>query len=294
MKFNSFLFSSVLFAVSLNAYCFSSKISALDKSIQEEMIRKKTYQAHCPLNLNRLKLVNFSYYDFEGVSHHDGEIVVMDAVADHVISIFNELYEKKFPINKSKRIENYNGDDVLSLEDNNTASFNCREITGGSSLPSIHAYGLAIDINPLQNPYVMADSLESGKANVSPKDGLNYLNRTNVRPGMVEPIVQIFKKNGFKIWGGQWNTPIDWQHFQTPRAVSKMMAAMKPDDAKEFFVLYNKNPSLFDKMPHDRDDLILLYSESPIKFMTILQNYFEALSQLEPEDAIDFLNKKWG
>jgi hypothetical protein len=289
----TFLVLNFLFIFSLNAFCFSSHILTLDKKIQEEMLQKKTYQPGCPVHPNRLKLVNFSYYDFNGVPHHDGEIVVMDAVAEHVVNIFRELYKRRFPLHKSKRIEYYNGSDALSLEDNNTSSFNCRKITGSSSLPSMHAYGLAIDMNPLQNPSVMKDAGKSGKATVLPKGGLDYLNRKDMRPGMVEPIVEIFKKNGFRVWGGQWNVPIDWQHFQTPRNVSKLMASMTPDDAKTFFILYSKYPALFDKISGKNNDFILLYNKSPEKFMTIFVNNVKALNQLEPNDAIDFFKKKW-
>jgi hypothetical protein len=288
-----FLVSTLLLLFFTDTFCFSNHISTLDEQIQEDMIQKKTYQVGCPVPPNRLTLVNFSYYDFNGVSHHDGEIVVMDAVAEHVMHIFKELYDKKFPIHQSRRMEHYNGNDALSLRDNNTSSFNCRKITGSSSLPSIHAYGLAIDINPLQNPSVMKTGRGLKEAIVSPKGGVKYLNRTEIRPGMVEPIVEIFKKNGFRVWGGQWSVPIDWQHFQTPRAISKLMAAMTSDDAKAFFTLYNKHPVLFDKISYKNDDFIFLYNKSPEKFMRILARNTELLNQLEPDAAIDFFKEKW-
>ena len=119
-----FFLPLLLVVFSSQAFCFSSKISTLSNGIQKEMISKKTYVAnYCPLAPDRLRLVNFSYYDFEGISHDSGKIVVMDAVAVYVKNIFRELYERKFPIEKSKRIEHYDGSDELSLADNNSSCF---------------------------------------------------------------------------------------------------------------------------------------------------------------------------
>lgn len=99
---------------------------------------------------DRLILIRFSYYDFNSVAHHNGELVVFngelvvfDAVSEHVVIILKRIYDLKYPIAKARTIENYDGDDDKSMADYNSSS--CREILGGG-LPSIHLYGLAIDI----------------------------------------------------------------------------------------------------------------------------------------------------
>lgn len=195
--------------------------------------------APCPISLERLKLIKFSYYDFDKIEHHDGEIVVLDAVAKSVLSIFKELHAIKFPIAKARPIEYYNGNDIDSMLDNNTSGFNCREIIGGG-LPSLHAYGLAIDINPLQNPYVKIKKGKIDQNLVQPKNASEYLNRKILKPGMVEKIVSIFRKNGFTEWGGQWKTLKDWQHFQTPRKLALILVKLPPSDAEKYFEKYIK------------------------------------------------------
>lgn len=281
-----------IFIYSSASYAFNSKIYPIDNNLKNDMLKHGTYTSKCPVPPNRLKKIVFSYYDFEKNIHHDGTLIVMDAVAEHVINIFKELYEKQFPIHKINRIELYGGDDELSLEDNNTSCFNCRSIVGDTTLPSIHSYGLAIDINPWQNPYVTNDKTSDKKALILPSKGLSYLNRKNLRPGMAEQIVHIFEKNGFTVWGGSWNSPIDWQHFQTSRTVANLMAIMSYNDAKTFFKLYAKNPTLFNKVPHEQKDFIDLYKSSRMIFMKILKNKFDVLNQLEPNDAIFFLKKQ--
>jgi len=187
--------------------------SSVPDDIVRDMINKKIWNDTAPVQIERLRLLTISYYDFDEVVHHDGQMIVLDALSDKVISIFKELYNLKFPIAKIKLMNNYNGNDELSMRDNNSSCFIVREITGGGK-PSIHSYGAAIDINPIQNPYVKPD--EKG-ASVLPPMGSYYLNRGKIRDGMVEPIVEIFKKHGFSIWGGEWNDPIDYQHFQVTR-----------------------------------------------------------------------------
>lgn len=109
---------------------------------------------------------------------------------------------------------------------------------------------------------------------------------------MAEQIIHIFEKNGFTVWGGKWNSPIDWQHFQTPRGIAQLLAAMTYADAKSFFNLYAKTPILFNKMPHERNDFIHLYQSSQSLFMQVLKNNFDTLSELEPDNAILFLKEQ--
>jgi hypothetical protein len=186
---------------------------------------------------NRLSVVKFNYLDFDSRAHDDGQIVVMDAAAKRVLAIFGTLFNRHFPIAKAKLMNSYEGDDDASMADNNTSGFNDRKITGGNSV-SLHAYGLAIDINPVQNPYVV----RSGAALVfQPSAGLDYANRLNDRPwkdarrGMAEAILDVFAENGFLTWGGYWDNPIDYQHFQVGLETAKRLAAAAPAEAEGAF-----------------------------------------------------------
>jgi D-alanyl-D-alanine carboxypeptidase len=208
-----------------------SQISPLTNELCAEMRRHKTLTASSVVDCRRLALVKFSYFGFDGEVHHDGELVVLDAAADRVANIFEKLAKMHFPIQQAKRLDVYDGDDEASMSDNNTSAFNDRSIAGGASV-SIHAYGLAIDVNPMQNPFCQN---RHGALQVSPKNGEGYLNRADGRPGMVEAVVDIFAENGFPIWGGDWQNPIDYQHFQVGRDLARRLAQASSADAKAIF-----------------------------------------------------------
>ncbi len=188
-----------------------------------------------PIGCDRLKLINFAYVDFDGRDHDDGEIVVMDAAAKHVLDIFTTLRNMHFPIAKARLMNSYDGNDDASMADNNTSAFNVREIAGGG-LISLHAYGLAIDINPKQNPYAK----RSGRT-LTFNPSADYANRLNnrpgrtPRPGMAEAIVDVFADNGFLTWGGYWDDPIDYQHFQVSRTLATELARLPPAQAEAVF-----------------------------------------------------------
>ncbi len=218
--------------------------SRLSSDLREDMIKKNIWSPDCPVSLDRLNILKISYIDFEGNERQDGELVVHDVVADHVLAIFKNLYENKFPIFNMNLINDYDGDDQKSLEANNSSAFNCREIINGNRM-SIHAYGLAIDVNPMQNPYLVTE-YEPGKTSVEvfPPQGMEYINRSNVREGMVETVlnntnkstvVDIFRKNGFTVWGGDWNYPIDWQHFQVTREQAEAITNFSYEEGVAFF-----------------------------------------------------------
>ena len=224
-----------------------AKVELLSEEIKTDMKAKGTWKPECPVPLERLRRVTFPYVDFEGNHHTDGEVIVMDAVADYVAEIFQELYVRKFPISCAKRVEHYDGDDNKSMADNSVSAFNYRVIEGTSTV-SIHGYGLAIDLNPEQNPYVGHSRKDPDKDcmlfEVWPLNGAKYMNRHNQRPGMVEPIVELFAKHGFRIWGGTWNDMQDYHHFQTPRWLAEILAREPADKAKEIFNIYVKHPKI--------------------------------------------------
>ncbi|WP_350290439.1 M15 family metallopeptidase [uncultured Croceitalea sp.] len=169
------------------------------------------WSQNCPISLDMLRQVNFQHYDFEG-NIKSGVIIVHTVIADKTLTLFKKLFKIKFPIHQAIPIDEYKGSDIDSMKDNNTSGFNCRRVMGENKWSS-HAYGAAIDINPLQNPYVLINH-NLAEAKIFPKNGTMFLNRSIQRDGMVESIVTIFKNNGFSIWGGDWNTVLDYHHFQ--------------------------------------------------------------------------------
>jgi D-alanyl-D-alanine carboxypeptidase len=215
----------------------SGRILPISPTLCEDMRNHHVMKAGAPVGCERLKLIDFSYVGFDGQAHDDGEIVVMDAAAEHVLHIFGALRERRFPIAKAQLMNRYDGNDDASMADNNTSAFNVREITGGG-LISLHTYGLAIDINPVQNPYAKRSG---ATLTFSPPAGAEYVNRINdrpwkdARPGMAEAVVDSFAFDGFLIWGGYWDDPIDYQHFQVSRTLAERLARLSPAQAQAVF-----------------------------------------------------------
>jgi hypothetical protein len=190
-----------------------------------------------PVGCERLSVVRFSYIDFAGRRHDDGAIVVLDAVAPAVQRIFATLYARRFPIAKAQTMEAYDGDDAAAMANNNSSGFNHRAVKGTARL-SLHAYGAAIDLNPMQNPYL---TRTGDTVTVAPPGGVDYLNRRDHRPGkaeragMAETVVEVFAENGFIVWGGDWDDPIDYQHFDIGRAAAESLVSLPPEKARQAF-----------------------------------------------------------
>ncbi|WP_298254692.1 M15 family metallopeptidase [Bradyrhizobium sp.] len=209
----------------------SNRITPVSRESCADMRLHKTLRVDSAVECQRLALLKFDYFGFDGKVHNDGELVVLDAAADHVADIFDALLKMHFPIKQARLLNHYDGDDDASMADNNTSAFNDRMVSGGSSI-SVHAYGLAIDLNPIQNPFLQK---QNGVLEVSPKAGERYLNRADVRPGMAEAVVDLFAENGFPIWGGDWKSPIDYQHFQVRRDLARRLAESPGANAKAIF-----------------------------------------------------------
>ncbi len=287
-----FIFVLVFTSVFMVQNLFSFSIDTINDSIKKEMITKEVWVKYCPVSIDRLRLISFSFYDFNG-NIQKGELIVLDAVAPYVLKIVETLYEMKFPMETVNRIETYNlsGEysnfEGLPIEHNNSSSFNCRPIKD-TNIFSIHSYGLAIDINPKQNPYVIIKDpnsdevknrkpLESNIVLVQPFDGAYYLNRSNKRAGMITPnddVVKLFYENGFIIWGGNWNYPMDTQHFQTTREMANLLAIMSSDHAEYFYDLYVKSNEL--KSSSNTKDIIIsftdYYKKDSKKIITYIKN----------------------
>lgn len=162
----------------------------------------------CPVPLEDLRYVRVSYWDFDG-AFHVGELVVHADVTTALEAALHSLFDQKYPVRSMRLVDDFGGDDFASIEVDNSSAFNCRQRTDTAGEWSQHSYGRAIDLNPIENPYV---STAGSTAHPASRP---YLDRANVRPGMVtagDLVVQAFAAVGWE-WGGAWSGPIDYQHF---------------------------------------------------------------------------------
>jgi hypothetical protein len=168
----------------------------------------RSWHAGCPVGPAELRNVTVSYVGFDG-RPHAGTLVVNRRVTQEVELVFRRLYVAQFPIHRMQPISRYGGSDDRSMAADNTSAFNCRYAVGpGPKRWSAHAYGEAIDVNTIENPY-----LESGR--VLPPAGRAYVDRSRYRRGMAVAggvLVRAFSSVGW-LWGGRWTGSPDWQHF---------------------------------------------------------------------------------
>ena len=185
---------------------FAFEVSAITPELAARMT-PTSWREGCPVPLADLRYLRVSHWDFDG-GVQLGELVVhVDVVAD-LQTVFVRLFEAGFPIRRMRLIDDYGGDDFTSIEAGNTSAFNCRAATGSANW-SQHAYGRAIDVNPLENPYVSGGSTSHAAS-------VPYLDRTP-RPGMATEggaLVAAFDAVGWD-WGGRWSAPVDYQHFSS-------------------------------------------------------------------------------
>ncbi|MCU1493318.1 MAG: hypothetical protein JWO62_1082 [Acidimicrobiaceae bacterium] len=162
----------------------------------------------CPVGPGSLRMIHMRYWGFDSRPHM-GWMIVNAAVTSQVLAIFSKLYAERFPIQQMVTEEAFHGSDPASMAADNTSGFNCRyAVAAGPPQWSVHAYGEAIDVNTVQNPYV-----EGGV--VQPAAGATYLDRGLYRPGMAVKggeLVQAFASVGWQ-WGGRWTSTPDYQHF---------------------------------------------------------------------------------
>jgi poly-gamma-glutamate synthesis protein (capsule biosynthesis protein) len=201
------LLSSSLFAQ------FNASISKITPEVKKRMIKGDSWRKGCPVSLSGLRYLEVSHLNFYGDTV-TGEIIVHKDVADDIVEIFEELYNMNYAINQMKLVSDFKGNDWESIEADNTSAFNCRKATGSKKW-SKHSYGKAIDINPLENPYI------SKKGHISHKVSKKYRKRVHKNINDFQdravllkhdPATETFINHGWT-WGGSWNTIKDYQHF---------------------------------------------------------------------------------
>lgn len=172
----------------------------------------RSYPEGCKVARSELRYLILPHYDGHG---HVliGEMVCNRAIAADLVAVFRQLFLERYPIERMVLIDEYDGDDEASMRANNTSCFNYRVVAGSRRL-SRHAYGMAVDINPLYNPYVRTTV---GRTTVRPATAVAYTDRSRTdipykitRNGRV---YKLFRAHGFR-WGGLWRTTKDYQHFQ--------------------------------------------------------------------------------
>ena len=168
-----------------------------------------SWRPGCPVDVGRLRLLKVDYWGFDRRVHR-GELVVHRDHARRILAVLEELFKAHYPIQRMRLVDAYRADDDRSMAANNTSGFNCRKVSGSSHW-SEHAYGRAVDLNPLRNPWVTA----SGR--VSPPAGRPWANRARAGAAMIRPgdrVVRAFAAAGWR-WGGYWSGSRDYQHFSS-------------------------------------------------------------------------------
>jgi SpoIID/LytB domain protein len=188
---------------------FEGSVAPIGPTLRARLVGRDWHPG-CPVPIDQLRLVRVSYWTFTGDIRH-GPLVVNERVANDVLGVFHRLFDARFPIYRIGLAPRYRPprpSDWYNTRDL-TAAFNCRPATGNPGSLSQHSYGWAIDVNPLQNPYVGSD----GK--VLRRAAKHYLDRTRRATGMIHPgdvVVRSFAAIGWS-WGGDWQTIKDFMHF---------------------------------------------------------------------------------
>lgn len=171
----------------------------------------RTYKENCTVPREELRYLTCLHKDLSGQSII-GEMVLNKAIADDVLDIFRQLYEKSYPIERMRLPDYWDADDSRQMRDNNSSSFNFRVIAGTGKV-SRHGLGMAVDINPLYNPYYRIISV---REEVKPAEGREYVDRSKDFPYKIEKgdiCYDLFISKGFS-WGGTWRFSKDYQHFE--------------------------------------------------------------------------------
>lgn len=175
--------------------------------VPAEVAARSSWQEGCPVSLEELSYLTVSFVGFDA-ANHTGELLVNAAHGEGIVEVMRVLYETRFPIEEMRVITAAEIEAPPTGDWNSTTSFVCRPAVGRDSGWSMHAFGLALDINPFHNPYLRGEV-------VVPELASAYTDRATFRPGMIEsesPVVRAFADIGWE-WGGNWQTAKDWMHF---------------------------------------------------------------------------------
>ena len=184
---------------------YRATIDRLGAATRDEM-KGVSWHRGCPVPLRELRVLHVTIWGFDRDAHR-GKVVVHRRWATELTHVFRRIYRAKFPIRRMRPVDRYDADDRRSMRADNTSAFNCRFVAGTTRW-SQHAYGRAIDLDPVENPYVAGD-------HVSPPEGRRFADRSLDRRGMVhrgDVVWHAFHRIGWG-WGGSWSGAKDYQHF---------------------------------------------------------------------------------
>ena len=189
---------------------YDAQVRTISPALRQRMIGSSHDPGRCPVALADLRHLTMAYVGFDG-GRHIGEMVVHADHAEDVLAIFERLYDARWPIQRMRLVSEYGGDDNRSMAANNTSAYNCRPVAGQERW-SRHAFGAAIDLNPVQNPYLTAGG-------VLPAQGRRFVDvdrsvGAEAGQGVIQQgdvVVRAFREKGWT-WGGTWSQP-DYQHF---------------------------------------------------------------------------------
>ena len=185
---------------------FEARSSAIDGDLRRRMTGR-SWHSGCPVPLGELRLIELRHWDFKR-DVRGGELVVHESAVGDVTRAMRAIFSHRFPIRRIRLVDHYGADDQRSMRADNTSAFNCRFIAGRPGVWSQHAFGRAIDVNPIENPYV-------GGGSVSPRAGRRFADRSRDAKGMIhggDRVVRAFRSVGWE-WGGNWRSVRDYQHF---------------------------------------------------------------------------------
>jgi len=197
---------AVLAAVAVLSGGYHARVQPIPPAMRAQM-SGVSWHPGCPIGLSDLRLITLMYRGFDG-RDHTGRLIANRDAAAALVAAFRRLYAARFPIRRMEPVDRYGGDDYRSIEADNTSSFNCRNATG-STRWSNHAYGRAIDVNPIENPYVSGGTTSHPASRVY-LDRARHLRGTAYQGGA---LVEAFRSVGWG-WGGTWSGSVrDYQHF---------------------------------------------------------------------------------
>ncbi|MBQ3725571.1 MAG: M15 family metallopeptidase [Selenomonadaceae bacterium] len=192
-------------------------ISEVDARIFSRM-DGKSFKVGCPVPLSELRHLSILHRNLRG-DVLEGELVCHARIAESLVEIFEQLFEASYPIERVRLVDEYDADDEMSMRDNNSSCFNFRRVSFTDRI-SLHGYGMAVDINPLYNPYVKT---VAGKEIVAPDTAVDFVSREKKFPYKIERsdlCCRLFAEHGFS-WGGDWTDEKDYQHFFVEEGIER-------------------------------------------------------------------------